>query len=86
VALFGSIAITYVYFVTAFVLALAGAHGVARWKAVVAGIVGVVVAGFLAGAVPKIPTVSKLEHKLGPHLALEAPRSEHYKPRIKFDF
>jgi hypothetical protein len=52
-------------------LALSGAHGVARWKGVVAGIVALIVVGFACGAVETSERFGeKTSWWLGPHLCL----------------
>jgi hypothetical protein len=59
----------YFYFLAAFELALAGAHGLPRWKGIVAGTVAVFVVAYACGAVEHAAPGDTLG-ALGPHLSL----------------
>jgi hypothetical protein len=56
-----------VYFLIVFNGALAGAHGLPRWKVVVAMIVAFVAVGFMCGSVEHATWGQALKAKFGPH-------------------
>jgi hypothetical protein len=58
----------YLYFVVLLQLALAGAHGVATWKAIVAGAVGVLAIAIVCGTAERAGWWPWLTGSLGPHL------------------
>jgi hypothetical protein len=64
---------SFLYFVVAFALALAGAHGLARWKGILAGIVAILVTAVLMGAVEnrsQLAPLKRLSDKAGPHMTI----------------
>jgi hypothetical protein len=61
--------VLYFYFLAAFELALAGAHGLPRWKGVVAGTFAVFVVAYVCGAIEYLGHTEALG-ALGPHLSV----------------
>jgi hypothetical protein len=71
IAILVSVVVLYLGFLGVYELALAGAHGVARWKGVVAGTVAVIAMAFATGALEKLDTSKRLTGSLGAHLSLQ---------------
>jgi hypothetical protein len=65
-----AVLVLYFGFLAVFQLGLAGAHGITRWKGVVAGTVAVIAMAFVCGALEHTSLWPHLVGSMGPHLSL----------------